>query len=167
MDIDGMKNCLVAGIKQTRTDSMGMAILKNNGIGAMVTEKTIRKARANHWMSDQQSLWRLQARTPSRGLKERCSLVTVVESRYGCLHGFLERLLLLLLLAGRNCSGMAMFNARGHCSCGMCSLGLAWPRNEFVSCIVAVAVAACSGLKVWERSGLVATRPVAGSVLFE
>lgn len=62
----------------------------------------------------------------------------LVESRYGCLHGFFERLLLLLLLDGRNCSGMAMLRAPGHCRCGMCSLGLAWPRNELMSCIVAV-----------------------------
>lgn len=58
MDIDGRKNCLVAGIKHTRSDTMGIAILKNSGIGAMVTEKIIRKARAKYWMSDQQSLWR-------------------------------------------------------------------------------------------------------------
>lgn len=151
MGMDGRKNCLVAGIKQTRSDDMGTAILTKMGIGAMAREKIMKPARAGYWMSSQPNLWRWMARTPSRGLKERCSFVMLVESRYGCLHGFLERLLLLLLLAGRNCSGMAMLRAPGHCRCGMCSLGLAWLRNELMSCIVAVAAAACSELRVWAR----------------
>lgn len=164
MGIDGRKNCLVAGIKHTRSDTIGTAILTRMGIGAMASEKIMNPARAGYWMSSQPNLWRWMARTPSRGLKERCSFVMLVESRY-CLHGFLERLLLLLLLAGRNWSGMAMLRAPGHCRCGMCSLGLAWLRNELMSCIVAVAAAACSELRAWAWTGLGASRPVAGSVL--
>lgn len=144
MGMDGRKNCLVAGIRHTSSDTMGTATLTNMGIGAIAREKIMKPARAGYWMSSQPHLWRWMARTPSRGLKERCSFVMLVEFLCGCLHGFLDRLLLLLLPAGRNLSGTLMLRAPGHCRCGMCSLGLAWLRNEFMSCIVAVAVAACS-----------------------
>lgn len=163
MGIEGRKNCLVAGIKHTSSDRIGTATLTNMGIGAIAREKIMKPARAGYWMSSQPHLWRWIARTPSRGLKERCSLVMLVESLNGCLHGFLDRLLLLLLLAGRNWSGMLMLRAPGHCRCGICSLGLAWLRNELMSCIVAVA--ASSELRVWTSKGLVASRPSTGSVL--
>lgn len=81
MGMDGRKNCLVAGIKHTRSDTMGTAILTSMGMGAMAREKIMKPARAGYWMSSQPNLWRWMARTPSSGLKERCSFVMLVESR--------------------------------------------------------------------------------------
>lgn len=46
--IDGKKNCLVAGIKHTSTDTVGMAILTSIGMGAMTSDSSMNPASAGY-----------------------------------------------------------------------------------------------------------------------
>lgn len=46
--MDGRKNCLVAGIKHTNSETKGMATLTNMGMGAIAREKIMKKAKAGY-----------------------------------------------------------------------------------------------------------------------
>lgn len=127
MGMDGRKNCLVAGIKHTNRETVGMAILTRTGMGAMTKDKSMKAARAGYWTSShvQRCLW--MARTPSHGFKEVCSLVMSEGSSRSCRAEFLGRDRLLLLAPGVlrwNLSGILTRNAWGHCRCGICNLDL-------------------------------------------
>lgn len=50
--IDGKKNCLVAGIKHTSNDTVGIPILNMIGMGAMNSEKSINPTRAGYCTSN-------------------------------------------------------------------------------------------------------------------
>lgn len=73
--IEGRKNCLVAGIRHTNSESRGMPIFTRVGMGAMIREKSMKPARAGYWISSHPHLCRCMARTPSKGWKDLCSLV--------------------------------------------------------------------------------------------
>lgn len=78
--IEGRKNCLVAGIKQTNSEIVGMPILTRIGMGAITSEKIMKPAMSGYWISNHPHLCRCMARTPSRGLKDLCNLVISVVS---------------------------------------------------------------------------------------
>lgn len=46
--MDGRKNCLVAGIKHTNSETRGMATLTTMGMGAIAREKIMKKAKAGY-----------------------------------------------------------------------------------------------------------------------
>lgn len=46
--MDGRKNCLVAGIKHTNSETSGMTTLTAIGIGAITREKIMKKAKAGY-----------------------------------------------------------------------------------------------------------------------
>lgn len=58
MGIEGRKNCRVAGIRHTNSDTSGTLILTDIGMGAIAREKIMKPARAGYWMSNQPHLCR-------------------------------------------------------------------------------------------------------------
>lgn len=46
--MDGRKNCLVAGIKHTNNDTVGIPIFTNIGMGAITSENSMNPASAGY-----------------------------------------------------------------------------------------------------------------------